>query len=352
MTTTSPLTTTVKGESVSKSQTGPTEEITPSTECNLGIDSLGEMVATGTMLMLLQDDGERRSLVVLSDAESGLASAVERLTLGNLEGCLFRESETPSSLLALCSTGEVGTGDGEGGWQEPEPELPEPEQPPADTEEPPEPTVEPKGNVMVVALDHGEGRYDSMTSIDDYEIILAGQYSVDTWRTSLEGLPTWEQLVEYDLVVMTAGDYQDSLGDDESDLVFDLMIEAVPVIISGAFVGDTEIEAVQRDIQVFDADHPLTVGFDADEVIEFVAAPSNEEYETSRLDDIDEGEGTVVPFVRGPESEEAGAPSVFILEDEVGEVRIAFVGFPIYLLPEKPKERLVLNTVDWMLESE
>jgi hypothetical protein len=128
-----------------------------------------------------------------------------------------------------------------------------------------------------------------------------------------------------------------------------VMLEGIPVVLSGAFIGDTDIEAVQRDIQVHDATHPMAEGFEVEEVIGFVTAPSGSEYQTSVLEDMGEEDGTIVPFVRGPESEEAGAPSVFIMEDEFTTVQIVFIGFPVYLLPEEAKSRLVLNTVDWLL---
>jgi hypothetical protein len=337
-----------------------TAEVSPSAKSRMDIEALGEVVLTGTSLLLLQAEEERQVLVVLAGTEVGLDNAVERLTAGNLEDCLLYESESPTPfVLALCPTGEIAPGDGSGGWQGPEPELapsvPTPTSPVTDTEpitdtiEPPEPVGEPQGSVIVIALDEGEGRYDSMTSAEDYAAILTERYSVTVWSKAEDGTPSIAELFEHDLVIWTAGDFEDAFGDDESELFFLVMLEGIPVIISGAYVSDTEVQSVQRDIQVKEADHPLAEGFGVEDVIGFVAPPSGSEYEISVIEDVEEAEEGVVIFARGPNSEDAGTPSVFVLEDAFSGSRIVFIGFPTYLLPEVPKSLLIWNTVSWLL---
>jgi hypothetical protein len=82
-------------------------------------------------------------------------------------------------------------------------------------------------------------------------------------------------------------------------------------------------------------------------VIEFVLPPSGEEYEVGVLE-FGEGEGSSV-FVRGPESEASGMPSIVALGDEFDEFQLVFIAFPLYLLPEEPKSQLVQNAVSWLL---
>jgi hypothetical protein len=274
---------------------------------------------------------------------------------GDLAACVLHqpESET-SSIVALCPTGEIQQGDGDGGWEEPETEQ-EPEdtgEPTTDTveppEQPPEQPAEPGGHILVVALDNGVGRYDSMTSADDYVAILGDRYDVSVRSLSADGPPQEEDFEGIDLVIWTAGDYDEILSDDESDMIFMAVLEGIPTLVSGAYVGDTGAESIQRDIQVSDSSHPLAEGFDAGEVIEFVPGPSGREYATSILEDTEE-EGTLIPFVRGPDSEDAGQASIVVVEDEFTDIRIVLMGFPLYLLPEQPKSRLVLNAVEWML---
>ncbi len=338
-----------------------TAEISPSTKNRVAIESLGEMVLTGTLLLVLQTHGERQVLMVLADTEVGLESAIELLTTGDLDGCLLRETETPTpTILALCPSGEVAPGSGEGGWQGPGPQPPPPTLTPTPavtdtgaivtgTVEPVEPAGEPEGSILVVALDDGEGRYDSMTSAEQYAAILEKRFEVTVWSKAKDGSPSAEDLLDEDLVIWTSGDFEDTFGDEESELLFLLMLEEMPAIVSGAYVGDTDTEAVQRDIQVAQIDHPVVKGFEAGEVIGFVTAPSGSEYEIMVLEDGEADEGTVFPFVRGPNSEEAGAPAMMVIEDEFSAMRFALIGFPLYLLPEEVQIRLILNLVDWIL---
>jgi hypothetical protein len=126
------------------------------------------------------------------------------------------------------------------------------------------------------------------------------------------------------------------------------MFEGVPVILSGAYVSDSTTELVQRDIQVNDPSHPLAKGFEAGEIIDFVAPPSGSDYEIDVLEEFTEEDGAFV-FVRGPNSEASGLPSVVTLEDEFGEFRLIYVCFPVYLLPQGPKVQFVENAASWLL---
>jgi hypothetical protein len=334
-----------------------TAEITPAAQSRVEIESLGEMVLTGTSLLILETDGERQVLIVLAESQPGLEKAIQRLGEGNLEGCLLDNTKTATPVtVALCSTGEVAPGEGGGGWKEP---MIEPTPPPAPavppTPAPVTPTIAPpqlpagsKGSILVIALDKGEGQYDSLTGADDFAAILEDGYQVKLWSQAKDGLPAADELLNYDLIIWAAGDFQDAFGETESSLVLALAIQGMPMIISGAYVGDAQEQAVQRDIQVSDALHPIATGFSAQEVITFIPAPSGNEYETNLLEEIGQEEGTVV-FVRGPESEKAGAPSIFSLGGTSNNMRVVLLGFPIYLLPEEAKARLVLNTVEWLL---
>jgi hypothetical protein len=325
-----------------------TAEVTPALENRVEVAGLGEILASGTSLFLLQPDDGRQVLVVLADTEEGLQDAVGRMTDGRLSDCLRRETEAPrdpvTSFLALCPTGEVAPGEGAGGWPQPEsipaepepadPAVPEETEEDAETSEPDEPAGDPQGSILVVALDDGEGRYDSLTSADSYASALGDRYEVTVWSRSQDGQPKVADYFSHDLVVWTAGDFENSFGEDERELLFLVLLEGIPVIVSGAYVSDTGIESSLRDIRVSDTQHPMSVGFDPLEVISFVPSPSGSES---------------IPFLRGPDSDDEGAPAVLVLEESTSGLQVVFVGFPLYLLPESDRSRLILNTVDWLL---
>jgi hypothetical protein len=346
---TQPLTTTAP--------VSPTQEITttapstPRATNRIAIESLGEMTLDGTSLLLHQNHGDRNVVVVLAYTEKGLASAMERLAEGDLEGCLLHQVETTvASRLALCPADAAAGEDQGGGWEEPAGQgaAPAPVPSPPPEGEPEEPPVEPLGSILIIAMDKGTGRYDSMTSASDYAAILENRFEIASWSAASDGLPDLQDIVNYDLVILTGGDFEEAAGGEYADLLFALLWEGVPVILSGAYVGDAATEAVQRDIQVNDAEHPVTKGFTPGEVIGFVEPPSGKEYEVGVLEDYEENQNSIL-FVRGPGSDKSGIASIVTLEDESGEFRVVLIGFPLYLLPEAPKSQLVLNSVAWLL---
>jgi hypothetical protein len=357
---TQPLTTTSFLTPTTSATLTPTTEVEKPAQPRdrLSIGSLGEMVITGTSLLFLGNDGERQILIVLADTEDGLDAATERLTEGNLEDCLLHQvGDGTETGLALCPTGPTASEDAGGGWQKPgtadrEP-SPEPDDatpddaiPEREVEPTAEPPAEPAGSILIVAMDQGEGRYDNLTGAAQFAAILEGTYDVTIWSIAEDGLPSAFE-ISYDLAIWTAGDLQGTFGDEEGNTLFEMILMGTPIILSGGYVDETDILAVQRDIQVNDASHPLAAGFERDEVIAF-ESPSGADYEINVLEGFEPDEADFV-FVRGPESEESGAPSVVAVEDELSGVKITVIGFPVYLLPEASQTRLVLNTVSWLL---
>jgi hypothetical protein len=329
----------------------PTGDESPAAGTNrIAIEPLGEMAMAGTSLLLQQTDGDREVMVVLVNTKEGLENALDRLTGGDLAGCLLHEAETTrTSHLALCPTGETVPGEKESGREEPPAgQAPPAGEGPPGEESPPPSEAEPLGSILIVALDEGESRYEGITSADDYAAILQKDYEIAFWSTAQDGMPDLPVLLDFDLVIWTAGDFEVGANQEYSDLLFTLLLEGMPVIMSGAYAGDTETEAVQRDIQVFDPTHPLAEGFEAEEVIDFVSPPSGQDYEIGVLEDFQDEENAIA-FVRGPASEENGLPSIFTMIDEFNEFRFVFIGFPLYLLLGGPQEQLVLNAVSWLL---
>lgn len=329
------------------------EDAEPAVE-RIEIEGVGQMPARGSALLALREEGDRQVLLILAGGEETLSSLVERLAEGDLQGCLFGQDGE----LALCPVEEAEPPAGREERPEAgdEPGSPEGEEEPAgpDDKEGPavpggeEPPAGAGASIIVISLDTGEGRYDSMTGVDDFQRILEEHFAVTTWSKAEDGTPEVADLRDHDLVIWTAGDFADAFGEAESGLLFALMLEEIPVLVSGAYIGSADEQALQRDLQVEDASHPLAQGFDAGQVIPFVEAPSGSEYEMDVLTDLADDETDVV-LVRGPGSEASGVPSLAVMSDAVSNTRVVFAGFPIYLLPEPAKSRLVLNTVSWML---
>jgi len=319
------------------------------------VEAMGRVVLTGTAVLLLQNEGERHVLVVLASTEAGLDSAVKRLSDGDLAGCVIQSG---NGIVALCPTGEVAPGKGPGGWSGAGPGV-APTPVPTATPMPTSsltttvPTATPvvlvsKQKIIVVALDDTKGRYDGKTSADDYSAILKDRYDVTVWSEAKDGAPPANELLDYDLVIWTSGDFETPLGEAESTALVTLILARTPMIISGAFLRDETDLAVQKDVQIEDASHPVTKGFTEGEVIAFVPAPSGKDYAVQVVAKTDV-EGGVIIMARGPASESPGSPSVLVLEEEETGLKMLQIIFPLYLLPDEAKTRLVTNAVDWLL---
>ena len=339
-----------------------TELVTATLGDRLKVEQVGELALSGTAMFLIQDDGTRQVMTVLSDTHAGLQAAVARLTGSDLQGCLFhRVEEAQPGWLALCPVGDDGVGYWEDGAPEQEPEdrvsqpLP-PESDPAGeatpAPEPAEPEGDPadgsQGRILVVSLDDGRGRYQGRTGAEEYAAILQGSYEVTIWSKSEDPPLDTSMLPDYDLVIWTGGDFENALGDAESELLFVVVLNGTPVLVSGAYVGEGDRQSVQRDIRVEADGHPLAQGFQPGEIISFLSGPSGMEYEIDVQDMVEDRDGQVV-FVRGPDSQDAGSSSIWVVEDGSTDVQIVFIGFPVYLLPEEARSRLVMNAADWML---
>ncbi len=191
---------------------------------------------------------------------------------------------------------------------------------------------------MVIAFDQGVSEYEGITSLDDYVAVLQARYEVTAWSIAELGPPDRSDILSHDLVIWTFGDFDAEAAMEEmTDVLIAVVLGEIPFIMSGAFVGDTGNLAVQRDVQVNDASHPIAQGFGDGEIIAFVDSPSGVEYEISVLEDTQADEGDVI-FVRGPDSAEAGAPAVAIAEDPASGLRIGLIGFPIYSAARRGQE--------------
>ena len=122
------------------------------------------------------------------------------------------------------------------------------------------------------------------------------------------------------------------------------MLEGKPTVLSGAYVSESEREAVQRDVQVLNTTHPLARGFDAGQVVAF---ETEQDYVVDVLDEY-EDEETII-MARGPASEAGGTASVVAIDDDLSGMRVVIVGFPIYLLPDEARVTLVSNIAAWAL---
>ncbi|MBN1993256.1 MAG: hypothetical protein JW953_11170 [Anaerolineae bacterium] len=292
------------------------------------VEGMGELERGGSTLFYLHQEPERNVLIILSDNLDTNADAFELLLDHEFTDC------QASPTIAVCQT------------QEPGGELP--------------PSLRSYriDTILIVADDSGRAREDAQTGALDYYNVLSSTYKVDTWTTSSDGYPGIGQLLEYDAIIWTTGDYwDDSIGEEGAALLAEYVEVGGNLIMSGASIAfDWEHSdfmsavahakyqgvAEQFDLQVALADHPIAKDFNEGETITFVDTPSGEPLE---IDIVSHTPEARVIFARGPQSDEAGAASVIAYEDN--RAKIAYLAFPFYLLPAERQDLLLNNTLKW-----
>ncbi|MFN8456903.1 MAG: hypothetical protein U0401_19940 [Anaerolineae bacterium] len=300
------------------------------------IQGIGDLERGGSTLFYLDRQEGRNVLIMLSDTPETNADAFDILFENRLSEC--RLSDT----MAVCQT------------QEPGDEL--------------TPSLRSKriNNILVVGGDTGRPRADQQTGALEFTAVLSDSYQVDTWLISKKGSPELDQLLDYDAIIWTTGDYwDDSISEKDANLLTKYIELGGNLILSGASIGfdwdhttfltkvahaDYLNFAEQSDLEVILPDHPIAAGFTEGETIPLTSTPVATSTETTSdepvvPDVINYTSDARVIFIRGLESDDAGAPSVIAYEDD--RSKVAYFAFPIYQLATEQRALLVNNTVKW-----
>lgn len=300
------------------------------------IQGIGDLERGGSTLFYLDRKEGRNVLIILSDTPETNADAFDILFENRLSECRL------SDIIAVCQT------------QEPGDQL--------------APSLRRKriDNILVVGGDSGRPRADQQTGALEFTQALSNAYHVDTWIISTKGSPELDQLLDYDAIIWTTGDYwDDSISEEDANLLSKYIELGGNLILSGASIGfdwdhttfltkvahaDYLDFAAQSDLEVALPDHPLAAGFAAGDIIPLTATPvatstSDTTEEPALPDVVNYTSDARVIFKRGPESDDAGAPSVIAYEDD--RSKVAYFAFPIYFLPQEQRSVLVNNTIKW-----
>ncbi len=305
----------------------------------LDISDMGAVDAAGMALLTLQQQGERRVLVILSDEAGNLQSILDNLLSGKLAGCL-----AVNDALALCAVGEGGGDWGNGADGDEEPEDGQ--------------VVVGGGSILIVSETDLSWEVDCYDGSFFYDLTLYETYDVTTWSEYEEGNPTLADLQAYDLVIWAIGNCSGKApSDEDAETLQQFVAEGGRLLIDGMNVGqdwngtpfydqvchaEASGTAPQVDLEVADGDHPLARGYDEGQVLSFVEGI--EDFEPDVLSAKSDARAV---FLRGPQSQEAGAPSIIAYEG--GGARIVYIGFPIYLLEQDAMDTMILNAVAWLL---
>lgn len=300
------------------------------------IQGVGELERGGSTLFYLDRQEGRNILIILSDTPETNADAFDILFENRLSECRM------SNIVAVCHTQEPG--------DQVTPSL----------------RSRRINNILVVGGDTGRPRGDQQTGAVEFSEALSDSYQVDTWIISSNGSPDLDQLLNYDAIIWTTGDYwDDSISQDDADVLSRYIELGGNLILSGASIGFdwdhtsflTQVAhadyldfASQSDLEVVLPDHPIAAGFAVGETIPLTATlvtTSTEDTPAEPIppDVVNYLSDARVIFNRGLESEQPGAPSVIAYEDD--RSKVAYIAFPVYLLVDEQRNLLINNIVKW-----
>lgn len=296
-------------------------------EGRIQIEGVGQLEQGGATLFYLHQEDNQNILIILSSNSDTNADAFGLLLDGSYRDC----SVTPN--IAVCQT------------KDPEDRLP------------PSLRSDRIDKILVVSDNNGREREDAQTGAAEFVAAFGENYDVIEWDTATDGSPDLLELQEYDAVVWATGDYwDDSIDEADVETLTEYIKFGGNLLISGASVAfdwdhtdflknivhaDYLTAAEQSDLEIALADHPIARDFPAT-AVPFDDTPSGEPLE---IDVVNYSPDSRVILKRGPASEQPGAPSVIAYEDE--RAKVAYYAFPLYLLPEGPRNLLVTNTIDW-----
>jgi hypothetical protein len=269
-------------------------------------------------------------VIILAASEEDLSTGIDVLLSDMTSECLV----TP--LTAVCQTGEV----------EEEEEEEEEEKEGVEV-----------GGILVVSDDQGLSGASGGTSAGIIADLLDSlDYDASVYSIQDDGPPELDDLLDYDMVFWSTGDYCcQSPNKEGAALLMEYLDIGGRLFIDGLFIatdweGSDFLEdylgaefsgfGIQVDLAPGPDEHPLSEGFED-------AIPFVEQDEGAALPDLIQAlSGVDVVFVRGPESERSGEPSLVAYEED--SRRVAYAAFPLFLLEESDLMQLLDNAVNWL----
>jgi hypothetical protein len=207
-----------------------------------------------------------------------------------------------------------------------------------------------QGGVFIYADDDDTPLGQGFTSADTFEAALAGAYEVTVWRASENDTLTGEDIVGYDLIIWTSGDYvaADLFESEDAAILFESVFlnENSKLLITGAVPSllAQEPRALLSDMEVAGTDTTLLDGFVEGDIIELA-----DTYESSilEIDSLIEEDGDILLFMRGPGSEETGQVVGIASDSPETGTQIIVLITPFSALPEETQSLLFANIMDW-----
>ncbi len=325
----------------------PTATPTPLTVAYLETDTGLRLLAEETLLIVQRERGEEGRLVaVLAASDEALSTGVTRLLGRDLTGCISQHDvaicPVAVSRPATASTPAVpGTAAADA-----------PSGAPAPTAAPAAPGASPR---VLIIDDSDEAAADEEAEADLYlDLLTKAGYAPDTWDTGQSGNPITQTLSTYDWVIWSGAGYAESgPGTADLELLYSYLNAGGQLTISSRrpwFGQSAEPATPILDVVAGDG-APLLVRDFPDSAVPLPGGlPAVSPLDPALLAGAS---SAIVALRRGPASEAADAPLLFVVSDAEEEqptgARLMVLGMSVAWLPDDYGRLLVRNMADYML---
>ena len=346
----------------------PTPKITIYLEQRSGL----RFLAPETIFIVQGENGQGRYVGILGHTREALDAGIERLLSHDFSDCLTEAEiaicafadgavEEEEELPASSDTGAQGDAStdseedasdaGESGGSESDP---------ADGEDSATPASDSNSAIdltmtVLVVDDNDSAAADERSEAVAYLTALNELgLSPSVWATAVQGTPTQADLQSVDWLIWSGAAYALSgPGVQDLGLILEYVSASGRATVSSRtpFIGQTgDARTRIADVVVTD-EHPLLAEGLSGQLFELAAdLPAIEPLTT----EVDTGTPPAAVLRRGPASEDAEAPIMFVMtdadEDEPTGARLMVVGMSITWLPEEARQTLVRNMAVWMSE--
>lgn len=191
----------------------------------------------------------------------------------------------------------------------------------------------------------GEGE---LSEADRYlQTLIAAGYAPDLWTTADQKTPTSDNLTAYDWVIWSNAAYATSeLSVAEVEVLTAHILAGGNLTISSRspLIGAAESEpSVVRDLVIDDANPTLVEGLPSEPIQLEEGLPPSVPLTVAE----DEAAASIV-LRRGPASDDADAPALFVVGDETSGARLHISSIALTWLPEADAQQLIQNLGAWM----
>ncbi len=315
---------------------------TPQTVVFLEVDTGLRLLAEETLLIAQQEWGESGRLVaVLGAGDEALSTGVTRLLGRDLTGCISqqdvaicpvavsRPTPAPTQATAGPAAGEAS----------------------APSEAPAPPGTAPR---VLIIDDSDQAAADEEAEADLYlDLLTKAGYAPDTWDTASSGNPITQTLNTYDWVIWSGAGYAESgPATTDLELLYSYLNSGGQLTVSSRrpWFGQSSEPATPILDVVADSGEPLLVRDFPNSAISLPGGlPAVSPLDPALL----AGASSIVALRRGPASQAADAPLLFVVTDAEEEqptgARLMVLGMSIAWLPDDYGRLLVRNMADYML---